>query len=58
MFGSIDKRPAFESYAARINARPAAQRAARSRRSRVKLVSYENRHRITWLADVGGAGQR
>jgi glutathione S-transferase len=27
MFGSIDKRPAFERYAARLEARPAAQRA-------------------------------
>jgi glutathione S-transferase len=27
MFGTIDKRPAFERYAARLNARPAFERA-------------------------------
>jgi glutathione S-transferase len=28
MFGTIDKRPAFEAYVARLRARPAAQRAS------------------------------
>jgi glutathione S-transferase len=36
MFGTIEKRPVFEAYAARVQARPAWQRAARINEARLK----------------------
>ena len=36
MFGTIEKRPVFEAYAARVQARPAYQRAAQINEARLK----------------------
>ena len=36
MFGTIEKRSLFEAYAARINERPAAQRANQINEARIK----------------------
>ncbi|CAL94884.1 glutathione S-transferase family protein [Azoarcus olearius] len=38
MFGSIEKRPAFEEYVARLQARPAAQRADRINAERIEAM--------------------
>jgi glutathione S-transferase len=36
MFGTIEKRPVFEAYAARVQARPAYQRAVQINEARLK----------------------
>ena len=38
MFGTIEKRPVFEAYAARVQARPASLRASQLNEARLKAV--------------------